>query len=136
MTVRVSIDGAVELRSALRKISKELPSKVVSNANKKAAEVVAKEARNRAPVQSGRGGAIPGGGQLKASIRALGSQRRGEVAMGRARIPYAAVQEFGWPGHNISKKLIVYGAVRAKRPEVIDTYVTELNRELDRVWPR
>ena len=83
-------------------------------ANKEAAEVVAKDARSRAPKLSGR---------LAKSIKAQASTRSAYVKAGTAaRVPYAAVQEFGWPGHNIEPQPFIYPAIAAKNDEVVEKY--------------
>lgn len=109
----VKIDGARELRSALRAMEKQWP-RVMREANKQAAEVVARAAKERAPLLTGR---------LKESIKAGATQTAGYVQAGSpVRIPYAAVQEFGWPGHSIAPQPYVYPAIAASSSEVIDKY--------------
>lgn len=115
----VHVEGARELRAALRAVQAQWP-KVMREANKQAAEVVAGEAKRRAPVLTGR---------LKESVRAGATQSAGYVQAGSpVRIPYAAVQEFGWPGHNISPQPYVYPAIAAKSSQVVETYGEAIDR--------
>lgn len=87
-----------------------------------AASLVAEEARTRAPVRSG---------ALQRSIRGRGSQRGASVRAGNAKVPYAAVMEFGGTipvrSHPQVRRLVqarpyLYPAIAAKSDEVIRVY--------------
>lgn len=115
----IKIEGAKELRSALRAMEKQWP-RIMRDANKQAAEVVADEARRRAPLLTGR---------LKGSIKAGATQTAGYVKAGTpARVPYAAVQEFGWPGHSIAPQPYIYPAIEARSSQVVDVYGKAVER--------
>jgi hypothetical protein len=87
--------------------------KDLSAIHKQAAEMVASEARTRAPVLSG---------TLAGSIRARGTQTRGYVVVGGKRIPYAGPIHFGWPRHSISPQPFIYDALDERKDEVIARY--------------
>lgn len=123
---QVRVEGAREFRSALRAISREWP-KVMREANLRAAQTVVSEAKRRAPVLTGR---------LRDSIKAGATQRAGYIKAGTSiRIPYAPVQEFGWPGHNIEPQPYVYPAIAAKREDVIEEYGKAVDRIMARPFP-
>lgn len=83
--------------------------------------IVVKEAQSRAPKVSG---------ALAGSIRASNAKGGATVRAGRARVPYAAVQHWGWPGHNIEGTYYLTNAADAKRAEVIEAVSDELERLL------
>lgn len=122
----IKVEGAREFRSALRAVEKSWP-RVMREANKQAAEVVADEAKRRAPVLTGR---------LKESIKAGATQSAGYVQAGSpVRIPYAAVQEFGWPGHSISPQPYIYPAIEARSSDVLETYGDAVDRVTRPAFP-
>lgn len=125
MDARIRVDGLREFQSALRALDGDFP-KGLRQANKDAADIVAQEAKTRVPVMSGR---------LRSSIRALASQRSASVGVGGARLPYAAVQEFGWPGHNISPQPYIYPSISAKRAEVVEAYGDMIDALARRAFP-
>ena len=79
----IRVEGATELRAALRAVDADLP-KLLAKANKDAAQVVVDNARP--PVRSGK---------LKGSMKALGSQRSGRARAGSAGVPYAGPIHWG-----------------------------------------
>lgn len=121
----VKVVGLKELRRDLKALDSEGSYKAeLKDAGKKAAEVVAEEARRTA-----RGAANPRMGHVAAeSIRALAGQTRATVAGGKASVPWYAGHEFGsagrYPqfprarqgGHHL------YPALGRKREEVIEVY--------------
>lgn len=85
MRVGIKIEGLKELRKALRDADRELPKQLRRGFNE-VAVMVADEAAQRVPVQTGR---------LRDSIRPRSTQTEGIVVMGRASVPYAGWIEFG-----------------------------------------
>jgi len=68
-------------------------------------------------------------GRLRASVRVLASQRRGQVAAGKKSVPYAGPIHFGWRAHNIAPNPFLYKALDKRRNEVIRSY----ERSVDKV---
>ena len=93
-------------------------------AAKASAELVADEAKSRVPRRSGR---------LAGSIRAT-STARGDasVKVGGARLIYAPIIHFGWPGHNISPQPFLLDALDARRGEIVEGFETALRSILSR----
>jgi hypothetical protein len=89
----VRVVGLDALRRDLRRLDKRLPGEVLGRANKAAGEIVAGEARRRAPAGEHQGGGtvVP----IASSIRAGQQARRAVVSMGGGRTPHAEVTEFG-----------------------------------------
>ena len=136
---RVEIAGLRELRRALNLVDKQF-GKELAEANNQAAEIVAAEARRRAPSGPHQGGGtvVP----IAASIRALRGQRRAAVSMGGAKTPHAEPTEFGGtiPRHHslahthIQQRAFLYPAIAAKRAEVVQTYAYLVDRLTSRAF--
>lgn len=128
--------GGKELRRDLRAVSKGLPSKVITPANRKAATLVLPAAKAAAPV-----GAT---GKLRKSVRVLASQRRAAVVAGSDRGDgpafYARMVHRGTVtrrtrgGANrgrVAGNKFVYRAVAAVGDlRIVAVYEQELNRHL------
>lgn len=150
--VGVEVHGLRELRSRLKAAEGRSP-KELQQANKQAAEIVAAEARRRAPK-----GPHQGGGNIAPLYRAITAQAssgRGIVAFGGARAPHGVVVNFGGTiprrGQDTSvirklqaqhrsfekaglsvtrvrRREHIYAAIRAERAEVLREYEQALDR--------
>lgn len=87
------IVDTTDLRKALDKAEQDVKANLAA-ANRAAAEVVVARALPRVPVRSGR---------LRASVKALGSQSRGEAKAGGRKVPYAATVHFGRKRGNVGR---------------------------------
>lgn len=132
----IRVLGLAELRRDLKRLGAQWP-KELAKANNRAAEVVAAEARRRAPA-----GPHQGGGSVTAitqSIRATKAQRSASVSFGGPRSPHAAPTEFGGtlPRHasrsrtTVRQRAFLYPAIAAKTDEVVLTYQAMLERLMD-----
>lgn len=107
-TFMLEVEGAKELRRALRKLQDKETPKRVRMANKKGAELVRDRALPNVPQRSGR---------LRQSVKAMASQSSGSVKAGSpARVPYAAPIHWGWPARGIAPNRFIWDA----RDEVLD----------------
>lgn len=121
----IQVENARELRKAIRQTRNEGMKAALKQANKDAAEIVAKEAKTEVPVLSG---------ALRRTIRALGSQTRGQVAAGRGKVNrYAAIQHFGNPKHNIEPTPYLYDAQDKRVDEVRRAYERSLDDIVSRL---
>lgn len=59
-------------------------------------------------------------GALEASMRASRTKGKAIVRAGSARVPYAAVQHYGWPAHNIEPKPFLVDALQSRTDEVTE----------------
>jgi hypothetical protein len=105
------VDGAKELRKALKQFESGVSD--MKAAHLEGAQVVERRAVQLVPRLSG---------TLAASLRSAGQAGAGVVRAGRASVPYAGVQHFGWPARNIRPKPYLYDALDDRRAEVIDVY--------------
>lgn len=122
-TARIQVTGAKELRRALKRMDADL--KDLTRINKSAAEIVARTARERAPVLTGR---------LRNTIKVGATRTRGTVSAGnRGNVPYAGPIHFGWPQRNISPQPFIYDALDERRSEVVELYQTRVADLVTRV---
>lgn len=116
----IQVDGARELRKALRKAERDDLKKRLKAANKDAAETVSDETKRNVAVRSG---------ALKGSVRALGSQTKGQVAMGRGKSKlYAGIYHFGSKRRGIPARPVIFDALEEKGREIRTIYEAELRR--------
>lgn len=137
---RVEVEGAKELRRLLKDLDeKEIP-KAVRLANKSAADVIAREAKTRAPVRTGR---------LRNSIRSGATKAAATVRAGNKRVPYANAVHWGRkegnvgspPGNHKGKnpvqgKRFIWDAANNANGEAVETYKREIGAVLARLGSR
>lgn len=130
--VSIKVEGALELRKALRKADADLPKELTA-IHRKLAELVVRHALPNVPVRSGK---------LAASVKAQASQRYAKTKAGTAKsVPYAAAvhwgegtgninhrtgQYVGRPARNIQGRPFLWEAVNQLRPQVADIYMEEI----------
>ena len=120
----VEVIGARELRRALRTLPKEY-RRELATIHKKAVKPVVDLAKTLAPHRSGR---------LAGSIRALGSQTAGQVAVGKKAVPYAGVIHYGWPARNIAAQPFLEEALGRRQNQVLVIWVKNQERLIDKVF--
>lgn len=127
----VEIEGAKELRRALKQTGDADLPKALREANRKAAELVVHAALPKVPVRSGR---------LKSSVKALASQSAGRAKAGSARVPYGPAVHWGTGPrrglrgpHNIARRPFLLDAAEQQTRQVGDTYQDEIERILERL---
>jgi hypothetical protein len=123
MAEGIRVEGLSLLIRNLRKVNSDYP-KEAKAIHLKVAEPVASVARRRVPRRSSR---------LAGTIRAQSTQRVARVAAG-ARLKYAGVIHYGWPGHNITAQPFLADALRESQHEVLRVYEVEMDRFIDRAW--
>ena len=133
--IGIRVDGLDDLRKQLRAADKGL-AKDLGQAGKAAADIVAKEARTRVPVLTGR---------ARDSVRAAVHRGGGAVKGGGAKAPHFGFLDYGNKPHSGAgvgrgdsqtaipyRKggRIVYPSLAAKRAEVIEEYEQLVDRVL------
>lgn len=119
----VNVIGLKETQRALAKLDPELRATIRASA-KHAANIVAENARSRAPRRSG---ALAG--SIRTGVTATGSYVQ-VGSSGRAKL-YAGVIHFGWPKHNIKANPFLTDAREATRSEVVTYFETYIARVLE-----
>lgn len=109
---QVSVEGARELRKALKTVGDEAKAGL-KDVNLEVAEIVARAAVTKVPSRSG---------ALRETVRAAGAQTRASVKAGFKKVPYAGVIHFGWPARGILPRPFLYDALDARRDEVMEAY--------------
>lgn len=80
---------------------------------------VADEAKSRVPKRSG---------ALAAAIKPSKTKNKAVVRAGSARVPYAGVQNYGWPKRNIAATHFLDSAADDKQDETVRLLNEELGR--------
>lgn len=140
--IALQIDGLDDFRKHLRATDNRL-GRAMGQANKKAAEVVASEARTRA---QGSGGSAAKGAE---SIKASAAQRAASVTIGGAKAPWMPGAEFGarryrqfppWRGNQWQPDsggvgYFLHPAIRETRDEFEETYLEALDELAHQAFP-
>jgi HK97 gp10 family phage protein len=130
----IRVEGLAELRRALRQVDDPEALGELRRGLKDAAEIVARDARSRVPVRTGR---------ARDSIRATSGGNKAYVIGGKARVPYYGWLDFGtrtprrgnrrsvgpWSGSGVGpeKGRFIYKAIDANDREI----AREIERALD-----
>lgn len=109
-TPTVELVGATELRLALGRLGDQAADPAVAE---RAAELVAAEARDRVPVLSG---------ALQDTIAVEPAIPAADVVAGSSAVPYAGVQEFGWPARHIEGSHYLADAAADQADDVAELY--------------
>lgn len=91
MSGRIQITGLRELRRELKAVDDRFPKEIARLNKRLVNQLFVPDAKRRA---AGRANPRPGH-QVIDTIRGLGSQTRAQMALGRARVPWAVGHEFG-----------------------------------------
>ncbi|HEY5987522.1 MAG TPA: hypothetical protein VIV12_14280 [Streptosporangiaceae bacterium] len=136
----IQVLGVRELRNALRDADGRTPQEL-QRANKRCAEIVAREARRRAPKGEHEGGGHPQ--PLAAAIRAQATATRAVVAFGGSRAPHGAVVNWGGTiprrgttsRTRVPRQEHIYAAIGAEHQQILTVYelsVKLIARNLER----
>lgn len=120
--VTVRIDGARELRAALKRAGVDLRD--LRAAHKSAAEIAAAAARANTPVLTG---------ALAGTVRAGATQTRGVIRAGSARVPYANPIHWGWARRGIAPNPFASEGAQQSESRWADVYRREVDRLLEKV---
>ena len=112
----VRIEGLRETVRSLERFGVEVQD--LKAAFKKIGSLVANDAKSLAPHLSGK---------LAGSIRPSNTKNKSIVRAGGAAIPYAGVQNYGWPAHSIEGKHFMEQAVERNQHEAVQMMEEELN---------
>jgi hypothetical protein len=110
------------LRRTLRAAGDDLSD--LKRAHAEAAGIVTPVATAKAPRRSGR---------LASTVRGAGTKTAALIRAGFAAVPYAGVQEWGWPAHSIAAQPFVVPAAQETEPTWLGAYESEVDRILGQV---
>jgi hypothetical protein len=124
----IRVEGADELRRALRYIGDAGLKNELKAAHKSVGQLVAESAIPNVPVRTGR---------LRASVKALGSQRDARVKAGTARVDYAAAIHWGRKrGGVIVGRPFLWNAAQRAQGRVVNQFERAIDRLLDQIRSR
>lgn len=127
----VRVDGAKELRRALKQAGLDLKADI-KDAHKSAAEIVTARARVLVPVApSTMTSAKPG--LLRDSLRAAGTQTAAIARAGGKRVPYAQPIHWGWFKRGIKPNLFITRAASETEPAWVQEYEKKFDGILDEI---
>ena len=126
LTARLKVEGATALRRGLRGLPVEF-RKRLAKIYKAAALAGVPTAKKEAPNRSGK---------LAGSVRALGSQREGRIAAGKAKVPYAGPIHFGWEARGIKPNQFLFRAAGQKEDVIVGVFADETDDLIDDVFRR
>lgn len=69
-------------------------------------------------------------GRLAGDVRGNRAKSKAVITAGRASLPYAGVQNYGWPAHNISPQGFMQKADRELQPISLRLLEREVNRQI------
>lgn len=124
--ISVEIENGVQLRRALRRAAVDL--KDLTAANRRAAQIVTRRARQTAPIGKDENG------HIRETIRAGATQRLGLIRAGNAALPYAGVVHYGDRKRNIVNVTPwIINAAEQTEHQWIDIYYNELKTIIERI---
>jgi hypothetical protein len=115
----IKVEGGRNLRRTMKRAGVDLGQ--LKDAHAAAGNIVVGASRVSGPVRSG---------ALVGSLRASKAVASATVRAGGARVPYANVIHWGWPGHNIAAHPWVSDAAQATEPEWSAAYLAAVDRVL------
>lgn len=118
----VRVEGLARLQRTLREFGDGIED--LKEANSKVADLVAREASNRAPRRTG---------ALAGSVRGNRAAGRAVVAAGKAKVPYAGPIHWGWPSHNIAANKFITQAAADTEEAWLSLYERDIQRLADKV---
>lgn len=118
----VHVEGLREFVRKLEKLGVEVQD--LKAAFKKVGTLVAADAQALVPRRSG---------ALAASIRPSNNKNKSVVRAGGARVPYAGVINYGWPGRGIPASLFLNNAANRNQGKAVLTIEQELDALVKRL---
>lgn len=120
--LKLDVKGLRTLARTLRNAGADMND--LKAAYRKAANIVKPEIKTRTPVLSGK---------LARTVRASATQKSGVVRAGTKSVPYAGVQNYGWPGHNIEPKYFMQDGLIQAEAEVDDIFAEALEKAIQQI---
>jgi phage gpG-like protein len=116
------VEGAAELARTLRSASDNVEDLV--EVHTEVGQIVAKGGEQWVPRETG---------TLAGTIRSTGTKAEANVRAGSTTVPYAGVQEFGWPERRIPASPYLTRSLETNEPAIVRTYEDAVDRVLARV---
>jgi len=152
MAGRVVVTGLRELIRDLRAADATLPKELSRATKRTISDILVPEARKRAEANRPAAGPDQGRawnrqrpqqhwGDLVQTVRGLATAQRGQIALGKNRVPWAAGHEWGttgkfpqFPARSRTGR-ILWPALEARHDEILDAYTDALAEITRRAFP-
>jgi len=117
--IEVSIQGVSEVKATLDKLGRDLESNI--ELNKELSSTLAQKASAMAPRLTG---------ALASSVQGNPSAEKAQILAGSEAVPYAGVQEYGWPARNIKAQPYLNPAVNNNMGYIIEKYNDSIQKAI------
>lgn len=111
----VNVTGIEEVTKLLNQVVNNLES--MTSANKEISQTLSSKASAMAPRRTG---------ALASSVKGNPSGQKAQIMAGSNAVPYAGVQEYGWPAKNIQAQPYLRPAVNDNMGYIIERYSKEI----------
>jgi len=119
MAEEITITGVKEVKDTLNKLGKDLESNI--ELNKELSSTLSQKASAMAPRLTG---------ALASSVKGNPSAEKAQILAGSAAVPYAGVQEYGWPEKNINAQPYLRPAVHNNMGYIIEKYNESIQKAI------
>jgi phage gpG-like protein len=119
MAEAITIQGIKEVTDSLNNLAKDLKSNV--ELNKELSTTLSQKASALAPRLTG---------ALASSVQGNPSAEKAQILAGSAAVPYAGVQEYGWPEKNINAQPYLRPAVHNNMGYIIEKYNDSIQKAI------
>lgn len=125
----IRVDGARELRRALKKAGIDLKDEIKAAHRGGVADKVITRARTTVPIAPPASMTTAKPGLLRDSLRSAGTQTAAIARAGKKRVPYAGpIQWGGWHRRNIRPSLFLTRAAADTEPEWVKDYEEKFDK--------
>lgn len=115
----ISIQGVQEVKDTLNKLGRDLESNI--ELNKELSTTLSQKASALAPRLTG---------ALASSVVGNPSAEKAQIVAGNEAVPYAGVQEYGWPLRNIKAQPYLNPAVNNNMGYIIEKYNDSIQKAI------
>lgn len=119
MAEEITITGVKEVTDTLNKLGKDLESNI--ELNKELSTTLSQKASALAPRLTG---------ALASSVVGNPSAEKAQIMAGSAAVPYAGVQEYGWPEKNIQAQPYLRPAIHNNMGYIIEKYNESIQKAI------
>jgi len=119
MAEAITIQGIKEVTDSLNNLEKDLKSNI--ELNKELSTTLSQKASALAPRLTG---------ALASSVKGNPSAEKAQILAGSAAVPYAGVQEYGWPEKNINAQPYLRPAVHNNMGYIIEKYNDSIQKAI------
>ena len=119
MAEAITIQGVKEVTDSLNKLARNLESNI--ELNKELSTTLSQKASALAPRLTG---------ALASSVQGNPSAEKAQILAGSAAVPYAGVQEYGWPEKNIKAQPYLNPAVNNNMGYIIEKYNDSIQKAI------